>query len=534
MIGVSVDDGDLWVAREFFELFKTPWERVSPSRKYRAVLCTNGCTANFDADVILNYSSRQEACDREGATDVAQVNGPLDLTWGERTVPIYGRAAVLSGSGVPLVKYRGRGIDCSQKAGRRVIRRIGYDLFEETRYLLTHGQPASRASIPTLELHVALLRHLLVESAVPFAEIPPRPSKRDFICCLTHDVDFFGVRRHTFDRTLWGFAARASVGTLADVLRGRRVPGEAFRNWAAFLSLPLVLLGLAPDFWRPFDDYKQVEGGRPSTFFLVPFKARPGIGPDGTTDVRRATPYGIGDITREASTAAAEGSEIALHGIDAWRDASAGREEMSQLGSLSRRPAVGVRMHWLFFASDSPKRLEEAGFDYDSTWGYNDAVGYRAGTSQVFRLTGTSDLLELPLSIMDSALLFPGRLGLSQEAAFERCREIVANAREFGGTVVVNWHDRSLAPERLWNRCYNRLLGEIEQGDRVWFATAGEAVDWFRWRRGVRFAVDSAGSVSIVPPSTQQAGPVATIRIHRGGVATDVPFDGREAVTLEL
>ena len=386
-----------------------------------------------------------------------------------------------------------------------------------------------------MELHVALLRHLLVESDVPFVEIPPRPSERDFICCLTHDVDFFGIRRHKFDRTLFGFAARAAVGTLADILRGRRLPSEAFRNWAALLSLPLVLLGLAPDFWHPFNDYGRVERGRRATFFLVPFKGRPGVGPDGAVDVRRATPYGIRDITREASKAADGGNEIALHGIDAWRDASAGREEMSQLGSLSRRPAPGIRMHWLYFALDSPQQLEAAGFDYDSTWGYNDAVGYRAGTSQVFQLAGTRGLLELPLSIMDSALLFPDRMGLSQQDAFKLCRQIVANARRLGGTVVVNWHDRSLAPERLWNRCYSQLLTEIEHGDRVWFATAGEAVDWFRWRRAVRFVANGGpGRLKVVPPSTPQAGPAAAIRIHRGAGVTDVPFDGSEVVTVEI
>ena len=46
----------------------------------------------------------------------------------------------------------------------------------------------------------------------------------------------------------------------------------------ALLSLPLVFLGLVPDFWRPFDDYARVEEGTRSTFFLVPFKGRPGVG----------------------------------------------------------------------------------------------------------------------------------------------------------------------------------------------------------------------------------------------------------------
>ena len=47
----------------------------------------------------------------------------------------------------------------------------------------------------------------------------------------------------------------------------------------------------------------------------------------------------------------------------------------------------------LFLLPESPRQLEAAGFDYDSTWGYNNAVGYRPGTSQVFRLpeTGGAD-----------------------------------------------------------------------------------------------------------------------------------------------
>ena len=124
-----------------------------------------------------------------------------------------------------------------------------------------------------------------------------------------------------------------------------------------------------------------------------------------------------------------------------------GAKRCAQLTSLTAQPTAGVRMHWLYFDADSPRQLEAAGFDYDSTWGYNDAVGYRAGTSQVFRLAGTK-LMELPLSIMDSALFYPRRMGLTDREAMQLCRRIVANARRFGGTVVINWHDRSLAPER--------------------------------------------------------------------------------------
>ncbi len=41
-------------------------------------------------------------------------------------------------------------------------------------------------------------------------------------------------------------------------------------------------------------------------------------------------------------------------------------------------------MHWLYWAEKLAQALEKAGFEYDSTFGYNDAIGFRAGTTQAF------------------------------------------------------------------------------------------------------------------------------------------------------
>ncbi len=466
------------------------------------------------------------------------VNGPVVLDWGESALPIYGNVARFD-TEVCALRLRGGAVDYRRQAGARAVRRVGYDLFYEVRYLLTEGQPARHASTPTLELHIAFLRDLLLESGVPFVEIPPRPAKHDFICCLTHDIDFFGIQRHRFDWTLAGFIARASLGTIADLVRGRRSLAEAARNFVAVLSLPLVFLGLLPDLWRPLDDYARVEDARRSTFFLLPFKDRPGVAPDGSVDATRAAPYQVSEICHELTEASARGSELAVHGIDAWRDAEAGRAEMNQLTTLTGRQTAGVRMHWLYFANDSGRRLEAAGFCYDSTWGYNEAVGYRAGTSQIFRLPETTNLMELPMSIMDTALLATRRMGLAQNDALRLCREIVTNARRFGGTLVINWHDRSLVPERLWGRLYQQLLSEVGRDDRALFATASDAVDWFRRRRSIRFAADSNGTVTVAAPPTQTVAAAALVRVHR---PTETPkpaveeyhFDGREELTLSL
>jgi hypothetical protein len=534
VIGVAADAADLAVAREFFELFKTPWEAAVPGRKYSILLSTTGQHEGFNAPVVLAYGSEQQRLDDEMQVSIEHRHSG-DVVWGNQRIPVYGRLAMFEGETRGLTAH-GKPIQYEARLRTRVVWRIGYDLFREVRHLLTVGQPASRALIPTLDLHIELLRSLLVDSGVPFLEVPPRPAGYDFICCLTHDIDFYGIRRQGLDRTLAGFLLRASVGSVADVVQSRRTVGDALRNFGAVCSLPFVFTGLMPDFWRPFDDYAAVEDPRQSTFFLVPFRGRPGLSPTGETDPARAVPYQASEIAEDVCAATARGSEIGLHGIDAWLGDDAGRTELREITSLTGRDNTGIRMHWLYFSEQSPQLLDDAGFDYDSTWGYNDAVGYRAGTSQVFGFPGTTRLLELPLSIMDTALFAWDRWAMRRSDAWQHCHAVLNHAAKAGGTVVVNWHCRSLAPERLWGGFYQELLRRLADRDRTWFATAGQAVEWFRWRRSIRFAVTTDnGSVRIEAPAPGPSGKGGLIRIHRASRLTqEIPFDGAKTYTACL
>ena len=532
MIGVAAHGSDLQWAAEFFELFKTPWELALPGKRYRVVLSTGAEADVADADLTLIYGAEELPVDRRFNIAVEPVRD-IALEWNGTTIPIYGRA-VGFGERIEsdLPQADGTALGYRRTCGTKTIYRFGYDLFAEIAWLLTQGQPRSNAATPTLELHTDMVRQCLLHAQVPFVEIPARPSGYSFACCLTHDIDFFGVRRHAVDSTLAGFVSRAILGTAADVIRGRRPLDEAIRNWFAVLSLPAVLLGRARDFWQPFEDYRRVERGHSSTFFLIPFKGRPGMSPDGQTRPLRAAPYGIDDIRRDIEANRDSKTEFAVHGIDAWRDADAGSAERQELTRVTGHDKPGIRMHWLYFSADSPQRLETAGFGYDSTWGYNDAVGYRAGTAQVFQFSRTQ-LLELPLTVMDTALFYFDRMGLSRRRALERCRTIVQEIGRFGGVFVVNWHDRSLAPERQWTRPYEALLSELEAAG-AWFATAGEAVDWFRWRRAIRFQPTPSGVVVAAPaPAAGLPGARLVIHCSQGGRmhADERPFaGGRETV----
>lgn len=306
------------------------------------------------------------------------------------------------------------------------------------------------------------------------------------MCCLTHDIDFAGIRMHKIDHTILGFLYRALFGSLRDILSGRGSWTKLHKNWKAAIILPAVYMGIAEDFWMPFRRYREIEKELHSTFFIIPFKNNAGMSDTNQKRSSRASRYDCSDIKKEMKDLLSQGCEIGVHGIDAWQDTEKGRREFDRIHEITETSEMGIRMHWLYFNDQSPKILEETGFCYDSTLGYNDAVGYRGGTVQVFRPIGLKRLFELPLNVQDTALFYPDRMGLNEEHAWQLINELLENASRYGGVMTINWHDRSLAPERLWGDTYIKLLKSIKRSD-VWTDTASRVIRWFDKRRSAVF-----------------------------------------------
>jgi len=213
------------------------------------------------------------------------------------------------------------------------------------------------------------------------------------------------------------------------------------------------------------------------------------------------------------------GCEVGLHGINAWLDSAQGRDELKEIRDITGESKIGVRMHWLYYAEKSAQTLEAAGAAYDSTSGYNETVGYRTGTTQVYKPLEAREFLELPMHVMDTALFYPGYLDLSRPEAKVLVGKIVDNAVQFGGAVTINWHDRSLAPERLWGEVYRGLIHEMKGRD-AWFATAGQVVAWFRKRRAAGFDTDSnhTGLVRVkIRAGSDDGLPGLRLRVHKAG-----------------
>ena len=176
---------------------------------------------------------------------------------------------------------------------------------------------------------------------------------------------------------------------------------------------------------------------------------------------------------------------------------------------------------------------------------------YRAGTTQAYRSPGVKKLLELPLHVMDTSLFYPSYLNLGEVDAERLVWGLIDNAERIGGALTINWHDRSIAPERLWDDFYLKLLGELKrrkslaaygaQGRSHGFGS-GERRPWSAVRTGtgmikVRGRMDGADRL-----------PGLRIRIHKPRARSlaeplaarttaefvDVPFDNTTELNIAL
>jgi peptidoglycan/xylan/chitin deacetylase (PgdA/CDA1 family) len=281
---------------------------------------------------------------------------------------------------------------------------------------------------------------------------PPRWGGARFAVALTHDVDVpwrwtrIGVR---------GAGAR-----LKEAVAGGH-PRAAAREARALAAVPVHRLRGTDPNWS-FDRLFHLEGERNarSTFFVL---AGHGHRADGAAPetYERLRP-------RLVATLQEHGGEVGLHGsYTAAADPEVLAAEQQTLEALAG-PLAGHRYHYLRLRPhENLATLEQLGFTYDSTLGFPDTPGFRAGIAHPFRpwdlaTNRPMDLIEIPLALMDVS--FEDRyLGLSAREAEGHVLTLVEWAAEHGGGFAVLWHtdrfDRWTAAG--WDRLYARLIDAV-------------------------------------------------------------------------
>ena len=282
---------------------------------------------------------------------------------------------------------------------------------------------------------------------------PPRWGGARFAVALTHDVDTPWKWTPT---GLRGAAARAK----AELLGGR--PRSGLRELRSLAGWPLHKARGTDPFWsfdRIIEDERRNDAS--STFFLMADHAHEldGLAAESYERLR----------PRLVETLLAGSAEVGLHG--SYSAAEDGDRLAAEKESLERLagPVRGQRYHFLRL---DPHRnlshLEAAGFAYDSTLGFNDAPGFRAGIAHPFRpwsleRDSAHEIVEIPLAAMDVTLSAERYLGLSTSQAAERLRALLDWAAEHGGGFAVLWHSEQYDPAITpgWDRLYRQFMEDV-------------------------------------------------------------------------
>ena len=279
---------------------------------------------------------------------------------------------------------------------------------------------------------------------------PPRWGGAPFAVALTHDVDVPWKWTRTGVK---GAAARAK----SDLVNGRMHAGMRELRGLAGAAVHKAT-GTDPywSFDRILEDERRC--GASSTFFLLADHAHEYDGA-AVESYERLRP-------RLVETLQDSEAEVGLHGsYSAADDAGRIAREKERLEELSG-PIQGQRYHYLRV---DPHRnlgaLEAAGFAYDSSLGFGDAVGFRAGIAHPFRpwdfaRDAPRGLVEVPLAAMDVTLSAERYLDLGVDEAEKRLMSLLDWAALHGGGFAVLWHseqyDSALLPG--WDRLYRRVL----------------------------------------------------------------------------
>src|SRR5436190_45331 len=144
MIGVIANPSEHAVVREFFELFKTPWELYRSDRRYDVLLCAGDAVLPENgAQLVLIYGGRRLPVD--AAADVELLSERTEtrtLLHNGTRIPVYGDSITFrEDSGTLADEASGESAICFRRSRGQTLVRIGYSLFGEIRTLLTAGQP---------------------------------------------------------------------------------------------------------------------------------------------------------------------------------------------------------------------------------------------------------------------------------------------------------------------------------------------------------------------------------------------------------
>jgi hypothetical protein len=302
------------------------------------------------------------------------------------------------------------------------------------------------------------------------------PAGKRCVVVLSHDVD----------SPIDPVSSRHAAGAAWSNVRRARKPFRSLAYAAGAAAHALRWRALdASGRHRVFDDVMDAEErhGFRSTFFFAGLSR---FDPEGTRldvgyDVRRAP------LPESVRAVVSRGFGLGLHvGYAARADATRMAAERQRLEAVAGARATGTRHHYWHMAQPFWRSLEAhaaAGFDFDSSVGFNSAPGFRLGVALPFHPwnpeTGARvPVLQVPVLVMDGMLM--EQPDASPETVAERLDGLLEGLKRFEGVAAIDWHEYTAFPAskryRRWGEAYLALLDRLAADPAVAVQTFDELV----------------------------------------------------------
>jgi peptidoglycan/xylan/chitin deacetylase (PgdA/CDA1 family) len=421
--------------------------------------------------------------------------------------------------GEPIIHYKNREVAVvyDQKKNRIII---GFDLIasafyflarmeektvdkrdEHNRYLTSYGQLSSRLSAQPVvnglqQILFKSILYLYDKMYIPVVQKWYWPSQKEFAVCLTHDIDFIkpGILYHLLlpFKRIMGFDAKRSILALKRLiypLYGKKVNPWDYQN----------ILKLEQTF------------GVKSTFFFI-------AGGHGKHDY----PYDLNKEKENIIQLRNSGFEVGLHGsYTSSDDLNALADEKRKLEEIGGKLS-GIRQHYLRFDKDTFTKQENAGFNYDSTLYYADALGFRGGLAHPFfpynQITEeTMNIMEIPLAVMDKTLLDYKKM--DADKALNDIEKIIKTVERHNGLITLLWHNEMFDDVGFpgWRKLYERILTDLKKRG-AWIVKSEDIYTWWTERQGIICEKTEITDKTIIwnYKSTSNVNEVA-FRIHKLG-----------------
>jgi hypothetical protein len=272
------------------------------------------------------------------------------------------------------------------------------------------------------------------------------PDNKSFAVCLTHDID--GVYASFSDKTEYAFK-NLRQGSLSGFMHYLgRFP---LCNFSDIMSLE--------------EKYEAT-----SSFYFMAEDA-------GEQDYA----YRIDDFEPVLKEIVDRGCEVGLHGgHTSYLNVEELKIKKKRLEKILDRNVIGYRNHYLRFrVPETWEYLHDAGFSYDTTFGYHDHIGFRNGMCHPFRpfnrTTGKPiEILEIPLTVMMNT--FDDYMKIDMRRAWEMTKNLIDIVQQYHGVLTVLWHNTDLIGHK--RKFYEKLLNYCAEKN-AWMTSGQEIATWW-------------------------------------------------------